>query len=135
MEKTRYVRVFTDGTKNPLRFCVKDIHGNLIVIDKQGKDPINEYHDSLPEEFTSITLMEEERIKEEIFEYLEFMIVHFLDTQTPTKNINELEERITDALEQLESFWERNWEIIEIKSTRIVLKTHLAYVLGDPIDG
>ncbi len=128
MEKTKYLRVFTDGSKNPSHFCVEDIHGNYIVIDNTDECPKSDFPYSIPEEFTSFTYVEEAKARKEIFQYLDCSVVEFLGTEISPEGLSETKELVSKALKSLRSYLDCNWKILEIKSTTVFLHTKLFYI-------
>ncbi|MFC1553931.1 hypothetical protein ACFL7D_04780 [candidate division KSB1 bacterium] len=135
MNDLKFLKVFTDGTEKPSRFCLENIKGNFIVVEqKDASNHISLINDHLPEEFTTIIYMDDDRIREEIDDSLDFAAVFLLDIDGSTRDYNTIEEHVIESLIYLKSLCEHGWQIDDVTLKSIFLSTEFEHYSIEDID-
>ncbi len=135
MENEKYLCVYTDGSENPLSYCVEDIHGNFIVYDNESSESKSlEPFDYLPERFGYFLYISKNNLDEMGLKSLDLYHIDFLSIIKRSEEIDKIKFEFVDRFSELWTLYKHKWEIQSIDPCSITLKIQLAYVSGDEID-
>ncbi|MFC1554095.1 hypothetical protein ACFL7D_05640 [candidate division KSB1 bacterium] len=135
MNDLKFLKVLTDGTEKPSRYCLENSKGSFIVVEnKDASNLISIVNDQLPKEFTTVVYMDEEKVQEEIGESLDSAFVLLLDIDGSTEDYNTIEAHVLESLDYLKSLCEHGWDIVDVTSKLICLFTEYKYYSREEID-